>query len=396
MAFRPTRITSLKKPPHSHQTKKSKSKKTSKKCLICIVLLICCFLLREAFFPVLFPNQGMPKSKQSQCHNFEIEISAFSESFPSFSLPATRATTNRHNPISLFLFFHVPKTGGTTIRSLFGQYAQRNGPVRSFLSLKRKDYRRTCQAIERHLRKQNGIKENDSVLIPSSSSATKISNTIHEKKNPTPIVFVEFHGQGFQQYDAPEQLRHWKELSELYGSRIFTFTLWRHPIAHAKSYYHHLINQTDVEGESLDSSGMSYYNRQCSMFVSRPTRQEKIATLEDCLEAYNQIISQLDWIGTTENMDTVTIPLLVQLINNNNRSRLEFGGKSVTADKNMFSIHKNVGNYHRNISDSSKTMTVVDDPLAANTREESILQHACADYVIWKDAEQRERKVLQS
>ena len=270
------------------------------------------------------------------------------------------------------IFLHIAKTGGTTIRSYFGQFQRKKGDearniatVRTRLSLKMGDFERSSQAIQRHLKMKT-------VFGKSPSSSSK-------------ILFVEFHGQGLISSSTtsrsfPHHLKIWKQIANEYGSRLFTFTLWRHPASHAISYYHHLLNHTDVEGKYLTNSPI--FSRQCST-LSRLLEHDDVsnkrhqvdhsnsktlnhATPWDGLQVYQQVLSQLDWIGTTESIDNVTIPLLNRLVNGN------IGNSRPSALP-----HQNVGrNYINHHSEKERL-----DP----TLRERILLASCVDYTIWKE-----------
>ena len=232
----------------------------------------------------------------------------------------------------VIVFLHIAKTGGTTIRSYFGH---RSSTIRSRLSLKKGDFERSSQAIQRHLKTGKSINK-------VSSSST---------------LFVEFHGQGLDAKALPHHIKIWRQQSRDHLCRLFIFTLWRHPVDHAISYYTYMLNYTDMSAKHINESPI--YSRQSSTFaepIKMPTHT--IVTPWDGFHIYEQVLSRLDWIGTTESIDEVTVPLLDRLVGDGSTNYIP---------------HKNVGRhaYHG---------TVHLDPELRG----SIIQDSCVDHAIWK------------
>eukprot|EP00934_Nitzschia_sp_Nitz4_P006729 Nitzschia sp. Nitz4//scaffold382_size14485//1484//2536//NITZ4_008934-RA/size14485-processed-gene-0.6-mRNA-1//1//CDS//3329549911//6719//frame0 len=241
------------------------------------------------------------------------------------------------NAPSVVVFFHITKTGGTSIRS-FG--TKLLDAASSYVAAKPGDHTKADRIIQRYL----------------------------QNKGIAPILFVEFHGQGLEVGRLAKDMVVWRQLQEQFRTNLFLFTVFRHPVDHAVSYYHALINHTDWNEESLDLSQV--YSRQCALFVppttassSRFKNRQQSMTPHACWEAYRSILYHMDWIGTTEHIDTETIPRLQAWIPHHG------------AVPNTTMSHKNVGSWRK----SRLSMEA-----SGHTLEQSILQLACEDHVLWE------------
>jgi hypothetical protein len=126
----------------------------------------------------------------------------------------------------VIVFWHSAKTDGTTIRSFFGQHLklQQVTKLQMRLALKSGDFDRASRTIQHHLQSGNGI------------------------------LFVVLHGQGLEPDRWAEELKLWRreittstttddpKRATTRTGRLFAFTLWRHPVDHATSYYHYVAN----------------------------------------------------------------------------------------------------------------------------------------------------------
>ena len=297
----------------------------------------------------------------------------------------------------VIVFWHIAKTGGTTIRSFFGSLPKNTSKgnyhsIRVRLALKPGDFSRASHAIHHHLKSDS---DND--------------RSIGVKRGKSKVLFVEFHGQGFDANQWVEESKVWRQMAERGGSRLFTFTLWRHPMDHAVSYYHYLVNRSDPMEEGFPDSFIS--SRQCHTFVSTAKREYyggnkasieqgkhrrdwQVSThgVSPChLRVYEQLFSQLDWIGTTETIDRATIPLLGRIVAPYVWKDSARMGRAHDMLQNASIVpHANIGTYRHqqrlkfldDSGDSAPETFVVD----ATLRERIEHVDACQDFAIWKKA----------
>ena len=198
------------------------------------------------------------------------------------------------------LFWHVYKTGGTTIRLNF-----RRLPTVEFVRVKTR-------------------RSFDNIALP------MISQRLARARAYKKPLFVEVH------VEAPDdafptllslrqQLREWKAISAKSGVPFFSFTLLREPFSFGLSFFNmfhavqkkydwnpfELLEPTD---ENLKKSFV--WNRQCLILglTGDGISRDKIPTASVCRQVKEMLLHDLDWVGTTENLQTETLPLLTHLL----------------------------------------------------------------------------------
>lgn len=127
-------------------------------------------------------------------------------------------------------------------------------------------------------------------------------------------------------------VRRWRRFANQHNTSFFAFTLVREPVSYAVSYF----NFFNAEPCTLPKCPWKLYkpserallktNRrdmQCMLLARdhwdifsndvHPTRVDE----EECDDVYQTLRADMDWIGTTEDMSTETIPLLTRMLTNN-------------------------------------------------------------------------------
>lgn len=205
------------------------------------------------------------------------------------------------------LFFHVAKTGGTSIRTIF-----------SDKNLHPNVYLETAYNGTAFLQQGALI---DRIL-------TK-NTTVPIGKN---VLFLETHG-----LSAPALpflhpfIQKWKAMATEHNTSFFAFTLVRDPVSYAVSYFNffnadpctlpfcpwRLYNPT--EGNLVQTTEA---NNQCLLmardhwgifFLDNRTAPSE----RECNLVYDTLLQDMDWIGTTEKMSSETIPLLTYMLTHN-------------------------------------------------------------------------------
>ena len=98
----------------------------------------------------------------------------------------TRIDVNTVTPVgagTVIVFLHIAKTGGTTIRSFFGQ--QPHSLVRTRLSLKPGDFERNSLAIQGFLRNSNNPRRS---VVHTSNAATATQPPIRTTITSSPVM----------------------------------------------------------------------------------------------------------------------------------------------------------------------------------------------------------------
>lgn len=256
----------------------------------------------------------------------------------------------------IIVFYHIYKTGGSTVGKLLHELAKKD--QNRFPSQDQKtgtnpyDYETAVSSPSRlfftMIRKH--INWEDDCLT-----------TLDLAENNKKLVLLELH----VEHPAPDFpslvelapiLEKWRAEADRRGVGFFAFTLLREPVAHALSFfnffhvgntkpYHPPPTREDHDYwnpfKPLQSTQKnflrSYYadNRQCQMLNADPesTRgapkdlvwNESPRSTEDIAashkpchvdKVHDALFNSLDWVGTTENMQNETLPLLTQIVAN--------------------------------------------------------------------------------
>jgi len=212
----------------------------------------------------------------------------------------------------VFFFIHVPKTGGTTIRDNFSNTSR--FPAVTYLAVYSLKQFRAAKALL------------DSRLSGRHTMKTSSSNE---------ILFVEVHGHNTPSLlDLERQLRDWKEQARANNIPFFVFTVLREPLDLAVSFFNFFHVSGDKRfGPQMKASLVNLrrtlqWNPQCLYLVKgerpyfRPDLSYNVSQ-QDCdnVAALLQDNRVLDWVGDTERLSKDTLPMLVQMIQGNQRTR---------------------------------------------------------------------------
>ena len=261
-----------------------------------------------------------------------------------------------------FIFFlHIPKTGGTTIRttlqdasspppplsppsssssSSFSSSSAHVGMLHNRLNYGfvsgRGGYDKNLPIIERYL-KTNPNSHNDQKR--------------KHKRIRRPILFLEIHGR-----DSPnlielhDTLVHWKDVATQHNISTFFFTILRDPIYYALSYFNffHLQRKNKnfvfIKDKPTEAKLLQYslYNPQCQ-FLSRgeyslrsnDTNHKYQPTLDECQHVYNILLKTMDYISITERMDYDILPILSHILNLKQQQQQQNGTSTIFAKQRV-------------------------------------------------------------
>jgi hypothetical protein len=234
------------------------------------------------------------------------------------SLDRRETTTTHHiEPINLLpqtlqqpiqqgvvLFYHVFKTGGSTIRWNYRRLQQQVDFVR-------------VQSKEQY--------DNVAVMIDQRLSHNQ---TFHKP------LFVEIHVEAPDAsfptlLDMRPQLLQWNKLARQNNVPMFSFTLVREPLSFAVSFFNmfhapknrYSWNPFELLEPTEENLRLSLVqNRQCYILGIRGDGillrggSGSIPKPEHCRQVKYMLENDLDWVGTTERMQTETLPLLTHLL----------------------------------------------------------------------------------
>ena len=222
-------------------------------------------------------------------------IIKYSTSNGSVSLPAIQM----FHDTGIILFYHIPKTGGTTIRNNLQQHKN----VTVFRAFRHKDITTMNQLVEPIL-----------------------------NKTRKQLLFVELHGKVSGLPYLHEQLQNWRRRAIQQNIPIFAFTLLREPVAFHVSYFvhfhhlrcrwnwceHQLYNTSRVD-QLLQHALQPDHQCQILWYGQRENKRRSVppppVSEKQCQRIQdNYLANDWDWVGTTEQLQTVTLPLLTHML----------------------------------------------------------------------------------
>jgi hypothetical protein len=204
-----------------------------------------------------------------------------------------------HQKGGIMIFFHIPKAGGTTVRRLF-----QRGLSNHVILYQRISFTKALPEMKRHL----------------------------EQPIFTKTLVVEIHdGPNLSLVEMAPFLHQLRQRANANNVPFFCFTLVRQAFPYMISYYNyeHLfaVNAARFERGTAteeDFRRLSLQDPQC-LFLTRSEwafgRDWEVLrrnfSTKECIDLYPIMQQSLDWIGTVEDMQTNTLPLLSFLVTRN-------------------------------------------------------------------------------
>jgi hypothetical protein len=197
------------------------------------------------------------------------------------------------------LFHHIAKTGGITIRKNF-------------------DRKRDGILMKRSL-DITGLKR-DVIPLVTEILRGRATKFLTKRRR---VLFLELHGDvpGLMELNA--EIQQWRQLSAAHNTSFFTFSLLREPVSFHVSCFncfhmppcpHSWCLRQYPNATEHDFLEALQPNNQCLYFVRFRRYGDSPPTLDECQSAYDWILQNMDWIGTTEDMNNLTIPLLSHML----------------------------------------------------------------------------------
>jgi hypothetical protein len=200
----------------------------------------------------------------------------------------------RFNDTGVVFFYHLAKTGGTTIRENFQRHRKRVRVVRAW----------------------------DNATV--ASAYREIEDVVNGDTRR--LLLIEWHGgvPGLPQLHS--KIQHWRAKAAQQRVPFFTTVLVREPLAFHVShfmFFHHLQCHLFWCGRPLYESTQANLlkaavpNHQSLMLFrgQRPkyTRQDSMDT-RDLSSLLDLLDADWDWVGTTEKLQNVTLPILSKIL----------------------------------------------------------------------------------
>jgi hypothetical protein len=214
----------------------------------------------------------------------------------------------------MILFWHVPKTGGSTLRRRYaGGWHRKKGLHTNVIG-----------SIDMGLRKKH--------YVPKKKRLEAKYLTASSSNNNNDTLFWEIHG-GPSLSTINVDIRHWRSLAKLNNKTFFAFTIVRDGPAAAISYFNFYCQQpicnntvfgphtfTNSEAGLLQNvaTWRNYQSR--ILFHGDYNGTEWYGPNRQISETESHLLyeeSELDWIGIIETLSSMTIPLLDYLATGN-------------------------------------------------------------------------------
>jgi hypothetical protein len=261
-------------------------------------------------------------------------------------LPCEPYTDRRHDIPPVFdkagmvVFYHIAKTGGTTVRELF---------------TKRTDYWRVC---------------NHSQLLTMNAQLPQL---LQQQQPRTKTLFLELHVGGEMYLPGMAGLHpylvHWRSLAQRHDMPFFAFCLLREPASYHKSYYtfFHAERCTKSFCEKPKFANLSDQtliqtavpNQQCHTLVygqylgNHEPPLDTVhppVTRDECWSTVNMFL-QHDWdhVGRTEDLSNLILPALSKLLMLNHSQQItnKIYNKGSNWVKKEFEIQNQTRDYLR-------------------------------------------------
>lgn len=248
------------------------------------------------------------------------------------------------------LFFHLAKTGGTSIRENFDK---------AFPHMQVK-----------HIGTMDDLTEYGIL------AARFLRGDRSEFPAGKTVLFLELHGVLPSLFALHSSYARWRTIAEKFNTTFFSFALVREPVSYSVSYFNfyeaepcsfpvckgRLVPPTE---ENLDSSLL--FNHQCQLFAREHwelfgERNEKFnreVTAAECEAVYQLVLSDMDWVGTTKAMSTETLPLLTQMFAHNAKT----GNNMPQINKAWKPNHLTVDSLHPSTVEHIRSMNEYDQAI---------------------------------
>jgi hypothetical protein len=210
------------------------------------------------------------------------------------------------------LFFHLAKTGGTSIRA----------------NLDREAY--FPHVAVKHIGTMDDLQKYG--VVATSFLRGERSDTVFPMTKT--ILVLELHGVLPSLFGLHASYSKWRTIAERHNTTFFSLATVREPISYSVSYFNFYFSApcsfpvcdrplVPPSEANLDSSLL--FNHQCELlarehwelFGTRSETFTRRVTAAECEAVYQLMLSDMDWVGTMARMSTETLPLLTQMLAQN-------------------------------------------------------------------------------
>lgn len=332
--------------------------------IISAALCLAVILREDLALPSVFQTASVSGSdKIARAQGTIITSSSSSSSSEQYGLGYSkpRAIVKRSVPSfengGVVIFFHLAKTGGTSIRTNFEE---------AFPHILQVKHVGTMEDLGEYSYLASRFLRGDTSAFPGKT-----------------VLFLELHGVLPSLFGLHASYEKWRTIAENFNTTFFTFALVREPISYSVSYFNFYMAEpcsfpkcsrplVPPSEENLKSSLL--FNHQCELFAREHWElfgepQEKFfrnVTAAECEAVYQLLLSDMDWIGTMAAMSTETEPLLTQMLAHNATTR----AKMPQINKSWKPNKVTVGSLHPSTVELMRSMNEYDQAIYEAVRRD--------------------------
>jgi hypothetical protein len=160
---------------------------------------------------------------------------------------------------------------------------------------------------------------------PMSTRRTGIPNILTRNTTKKNTLFIEFHGRVPGLIALHPLLQRWRADAARHQTTFFTFTIVREPVSFYMSYFNYFwTDQCKVSCErpiqeptEENLLATAVPNHQALWLTRDSHAKSQPVTKKEFGDVQVIMRQDLDWIGTTEQMQTITLPLLSYMLAQN-------------------------------------------------------------------------------
>lgn len=216
----------------------------------------------------------------------------------------------------VLFFYHMQKTGGITVRKAMSRRAKAH-----------------VKFVRIPPQSEEFVTQSD-----------MIQRYLQRNTNNTRILFVEHHGGQESILNMTPHFEQWRHASQSTKVPLFIFTLLREPVAHAISHFnffhvppgsppfdHELYEPTEENLKTVATS-----EHQWRMLANGGEGRSMLhVDFDDEWERTTRHVLQkhFDWIGATEQLNQITLPLLAWLVFGDSQALVRMRAKNVASKR---------------------------------------------------------------
>lgn len=237
-------------------------------------------------------------------------------SFVQTSTSSTHLAKKRRRPFfndtGIVLFYHLPKTGGTSVRKFFTHLQSRSNLPPSNQTFR---FRRISNFMEESTRRDGA------------GAYQAMEDVLGQRQRA--ILLIELHGNIPGLPVLHSDIVRWRTQAATNNIPLFFFLLLREPVSFYVSYFVHFhrpgcrYHWCEKKKYALTEAKLrqsAFPNAQCHMLYYGQSERKRLGWRKSminesqCLALDDLLVNDWDWVGVADDLDSVLFPGLLQLL----------------------------------------------------------------------------------